>query len=94
MACNSKGNLIICPPYDFCSDDCPPEPRRSKEFDPHNPPEPRVKPDPRLPLPCLDPCFRCKPDPLRKKPNVPNLKLKQLADCYACRVSDTCHNRR
>jgi len=90
-----KERLLICPPYDYSSDDCPPIVRRSSEFDPHNPPEARYKPDPRPRLPCnTSGCCACRPPPLRKKPNVPNLKLRQLADCYNCRVSNECHNRR
>lgn len=84
-------NLLICPPYDFSSDDCPPPIRRPEGFEP---PEPK-KLDPRPPLPCTNSgCCACRPGPLRKKPIVPNLKLRQLADCYSCRVSEGCHNRK
>jgi len=91
---NAQG-WIICPPHDYASDDCPPKQHTGRHSDPHNPPEPRYKPDPRPPLPCMNKaCYACKPGPLPKKPMVANLKLRQLADCYACRVSDGAHNRR
>lgn len=88
--------LLIVPPCPYPGEDVPRPHRRTREFDPHNPPRPRVNPDPRPPLPCFNNigCMACKPGPLLKKPMMPNLKMRQLADCYACRVSPECHNRR
>lgn len=90
-----KKPLFIVPPCPHPGDDCLRPHRRSREFDPHNPPVSRIKPDPRPPLPCItNGCCACKPGPLPKRPMMANLKLRQLADCYGCRLSQECHNRR
>jgi len=93
MSCGTP--ILIVPPCPYPGEDCPRPHRRTRDFDPHNPPKPRVKPDPRPPLPCINNgCCACKPGRLPKKPMMANLKLRQLADCYGCRVSQECHNRR
>lgn len=93
MATKPAG-LILVPPFSYPGEDLPRQHRRSKELG-LNPPQPITTPDPRPPLPCSKSgCCACKPGPLMKKPMMPNLKLRQLADCYACRVSPECHNRR
>jgi len=69
-------------------------PQRKSE-DPSNPLPPPKPTDPRPPFPCEDTCSSgCFPAPLPKAPDFYNLKLRQLADCYECRVSTGCHNRK
>lgn len=84
---------ILVPACPHPGEDCPrPHYRVS---DPHNPPLPRIKPDPRVPLPCITSgCCACRPGPLPKKPMMATLKLRQLADCYNCRLAPECSNRR
>jgi len=65
-----------------------PPPKRINPVDPS-------KDDPRPRPPCNnDPCFACHPvEPPPPRKNWP-LKLRQLEDCYTCRVSDACHRRK
>ncbi|CAG7719666.1 unnamed protein product, partial [Allacma fusca] len=51
--------------------------------------------DPRPPFPCnRNPCCMCRPLEPPKQPKSYDLKLKLLEDCYNCKVSEKCHERR